>query len=233
MSRTRPYNRVPATLPRRKRRINTHKRKVTTGTVKKIVTNLKPTKFYLSKVEEVDVTNTSLNPILFPSQVLYTSTEADAHYKREGYKIRAMNAYVKGEILVGNSATRVTKLRILLVKGYRAGALTTADIALTQPLFAYSDQYLMFINPKNCKVLWDKTFTLQNSTAATPGVSQSIASFTKNFRLNETWRYPSADPAFNPDPINPGSYQFVVISNQTAGNGPKVDLNMRVSFKDM
>lgn len=206
-------------------------RRVTTKRIKRTVVAMKPTKFTMFKNEQLDVTNT-LTTILEPSQVLFTSTEADAHYKREGYKIKAMGLYLQGEILVDSSA-RFTKCRLLLVRGYRAGALTLADVGLTQPGFTYTDEYLQFTNPKNCKVLWDRTFSCENSTAAIPGRAYPIVHVDKFWKLNETWRYPSADPAFSPEPINPGSYMLIAISNQTAGNGPKVDMNMRLSFKDL
>jgi len=216
---TTPYTRA---VPRKRARV---------ATIKRTVVNMKPTKFTMFRNEESDVVNT-LTTILEPSKVLMTADEADLHYKREGYKIKAMGLYLNAEILVDTSA-RFTKCRLLLVRGFRAGGLTLADVGLTQPGFTYTDEYLQFVNNKNCKVIWDRTYSVENSTAAIPGTAHPIVNISKYFRLNETWRYPSADPAFDPDPINPGSYMLIAVSNQTAGNGPKVDANMRLSFKDL
>lgn len=228
-------NKAAATLTRWARKAMQAKktRKAPAKQVKKIVTSMKPTKFTMFRNEDPDVDNSGLQPQLFPSDVLFTSTEADSHYKREGYKIRVMNMYMHGEFKVRNTSVNTTKLRLILVKGFRAGGLTTADIGLTQPAFVYTDEYLQFTNPKNCKVLYDHIFSLEASTAAQPAVYPETISFTKNIPINETWRYPSADPAFSPAPINPGSYMWVAISNQPSGSGPKVDLNCRLSFKDL
>lgn len=205
--------------------------RATSSKIKKVIYSQKPTKYHMIKNEVPDVTNT-LTALISPSQLPFSSTEAENHYKRESYKVKALNMYLQGEVLVNNSSTRPTKLRIMVLKGYRAGGLTLADMEFTQPGFVYTDQYLMFTNPKNCRVVHDKTYTLNQTSAALPAVHSGNITFKHNVRLNEIWRFPSADPAFSPDPINPGAYQVVVISNAVAGQGPKVDINCRLSFKD-
>lgn len=190
-----------------------------------------PTKFHLETTQNGDCNASQFTLCASPGVIPFTTNEASQTFCREGYKVRAMGVQLNCELLVGATSTRPTFVRLILVEGARAGSLSPNDIEWSQQGVQYTDRSLFIPNQKQVKVLWDTgPIALMNQAAGSTAPTQ--VQFNKYVKLNKTWRYPSMDPALDPQPIAPGGCYLYAISNQPIGQGPKVDVNSRLSFKD-
>ena len=204
---------------------------VSNALIKRKIVDMHPTKFYLRTTQNGDCNQSLFTLVGTPGIVPFPATEVENTHSREGYKIRAMGVQLNIECLVSALSTQDTFVRLILVKGMRAGNLSANDVPWTQTGVLYTDQTLFVPNQKQVSVMWDSgPLHLQKQAAGATNPSQ--IQFTKFVKINETWRYPSMDPALQPQPIGPGGLYLYAISNQPIGQGPKVDVNHRLSFKD-
>lgn len=171
------------------------------------------------------------------SNIPFESASISDSHSRTGTKVYLQNieSRIRVTVAAGDGTDTV---RFALIKGLRTGSLNAGDIgyhASGNDASPFLDDVALPFNYKFVKVLWTKTFNVQeqvtSSGAAAGAVRPNYADGVLHKTINKTLKFVEDESVTAP--FNNQSYYLVACSNSAAVPHPQCSGYIRTKWKDL
>jgi len=151
---------------------------------------------------------------------------------RQSTKITVGSLRIKGTLVVGD-ASNLVRMLIVRSKNQTNAAFNPQDCFYNNPGAPAIPSVLAQINTRNVDVVYDKTWNMQDSTAAVPGVRPSNYFIDENIPIRKTMTYNQTGSAVASLPRNMTEYYMVCVSDSTIAPNPSFRLQCCTWFKNV
>jgi len=201
----------------------------TVSDVRKAVQSTAPSRAYLGDTSSSITTA----PVVLQSfsNIPFSDDQSDFQ-SRNALKISVGSIRGRGNIVVGDS-TNFVRLLLVRSKNQTNAAFDPLSVFFTNGGAVVPPYHLAQINTRNVEVLWDRTYTLQDSTEADPAVIPPVKFLEFNTPIRNTWTYNAVASGTTIAPRNMKEYYLVAVSDSSILPNPSVRFQFCTWYKNV
>lgn len=201
----------------------------TAGDVRRAVQSTAPSR---AKMDSISQSITSTVSNMLSISAISFNEDSSVFDARQSLKISLGSFRFKGTVVVGD-ATNLVRLLIVRSKNQTNAAFDPTSAFYSNPGGAVPQAVAAQINTRNVEVLWDKTYFMQDSTAAAPAVRPAAFFIDANVRIGKTIKYNQVGNAITVQPRNMSEYYMIGVSDSGVLPNPSVRLECLTWFKNV
>jgi len=201
----------------------------TVGDVRRAVQKTTPSR---AKLDSISLSLTTTPSIMLSISNIVFNDNGSNFDTRQGPKITLGSFRFRGDIVVGDRRNFM-RLMVVRSKNQTNQAFDPQDIFYANPGAVAPSAVNAQINTRNVQVLWDKTYSLQDTSEANPAVRPSFYFLDEKVNIRKTIKYNQVPNATATLPRNMSEFYFVGVSDSGVLPNPSIAVDCVTWFKNV